>query len=423
MQKTKQRMLVLGGGIAGLSTAYCALQRGWQVTLCDRSTLSPPREQSSTSAYGGLLFGGRSQPIAQPGASWDLIRRQSTLRLTSVASPSVLRWLFKLYLASTPQQASVAASAIHELHSRSREMLFQWESDGVAFGLVKKGLLELCSTHDGLASAEADAAKARNFGLPAQLLTHAEAESLDPNLTHQCVGAIYYPRDGFLDPVALVDQMRSKLVSLGATLEFDRHVIGWRTKENSIRALQTNRGDLDADEYVVCGGAWTQDLVRSLHVSLPMLAGHGYSILLPDAIEVPSLGVSLREHHLEMIPQGTNVRFSSTPTLGPLNVAPAPEGREGLINAICQVLPRYKMGHFDGIPASRSVSAVSPDGMPYVGRVSAWKNLSVVSGHGPSGGISAPATGALMVDLLSGSYDSNWKQSECRERFSPDRYS
>ena len=192
---------------------------------------------------------------------------------------------------------------------------------------------------------------------------------------------------------------------------------GWITKNQTVQAIKTRDGEMEGDEFVLCGGTWSQDLVRSLRIRIPMQAGKGYALTLPNPIEMPSVCSVFSESRIAVTPIGTSVRFGGTTQIDALNQTMDPRRIEEIIATITQTMPRFKAQHFEGIQPWVGLSPISPDGLPYIGRTAAFSNLLIATGHANLGMSLGPITGDLIGRMVF-SQPIPYRM----ERLSPDRY-
>jgi len=413
-----QRVLIVGGGIIGLSSALAAAERGMEVTVIDR--ISPHGDNCSL-GNSGMVVPSHFIPLAAPGVisqglHW-LRDPESPFYIQPRVSWDLMQWGLRFYLATHVQQVQAGSQLLRDMNLASRELYLQWQDKGIDSQLVKRGLLMLCSTQHGLEEEGAIATKARSLGIPASVLTPEETASLDPNVTYSVAGSVYYPKDCHLDPMRLMSSLRSRLESLGVKLLYREHVTGWKKTGGRIAAVCTKDHEFDADEFVLCGGIWSDGLVRELKLRLPMQPGKGYSLTVPDPVELPSVCSILVEAKVAVTPMGQSLRFGGTMQLGELNQAIDPRRVSGIIKNIPRYLSRFKPQHFDGIQPWCGLRPVSPDGLPFIGRTQAYSNLTVATGHAMMGISLGPITGQLVSEVLRGE-----KPSIDLRHLSPDRF-
>ena len=173
----------------------------------------------------------------------------------------------------------------------------------------EKGVAHALKSEHALQEESSTAHRARDLGVPAQTLTAAETSELDPNVSMDILGSVYYPKDCHLDPSLLLSSLKSKITALGGTIKHDCLVTGWKTNGQSIVALETNQGEIEANEFVLCGGVWSDGLVKTLKLQLPLQPGKGYSLTLPNPIELPNVCSILCEARVAVTPIGSGLRF------------------------------------------------------------------------------------------------------------------
>jgi D-amino-acid dehydrogenase len=242
--------------------------------------------------------------------------------------------------------------------------------------------------------------------MPAEVLNPPAASALDPNVRMDIRGAVYYPQDCHLAPEQFMAWLRDQLHKAGAILEWNTDVTGWQLDRSKrrIRKVHTNRGDFGEDdfEYIICGGSWSPAIARSLGLTLPMQPGKGYSLTLPHPPQLPSICAILTEARLAVTPMGQTLRFGGTMEIAGWDERINPVRVQGIIKSVPRYYPDFRAEHFSGVPVWRGLRPCSPDGLPYVGRVPEWTNLSVATGHAMQGLSLGPITGRLLSQVVSG---------------------
>ena len=415
---TRKNIVIVGGGIIGLSTAYAALREGLQVTVVDRISNSG---DNCSLGNAGMIVPSHFIPLAAPGAFGNAIKwmmdPESPFQVKPRMSWDLMKWGLRFFLASTETQVGQAAPLLRDLSFASRDLYLQWSDSGIDCSLAKKGLLMLCKSEVAMVDESEIAHRARDLGIPAKTLNATETYALDPNVTMNVAGSVYYPKDCHLDPSLLLSSLKAKIIALGGKIQHDCLVTGWKTKNRSIIALETKHGEIEADEFVLCGGVWSEGLVKMLKLQLPLQPGKGYSLTLPNPIELPNVCSILCEAKVAVTPIGSGLRFGGTMQIGELNQSIDPRRVNGILKSIPCYMPRFRVQHFEGIQPWCGLRPVSPDGLPYIGRTNAWKNLTIAAGHAMMGISLGPITGELVNHILHG------RSTEINiERLSPDRY-
>ncbi|MEQ1830042.1 MAG: FAD-dependent oxidoreductase [Pirellula sp.] len=417
--RSDKKIVIVGGGIIGLSSALACLKQGNRVEVVDR--ISGTGDNCSR-GNAGMVVPSHFLPLAAPGVFRHAIQWMRDPESPFYVKPrldwNLIKWGLRFYLASTEHQAKEVSPLLRDMHLASREHYIRWNDEGIDCSFAKKGLLMLCKSEKQLLEESHLAERARELGVPAQILNAEETSALDPNISMTVVGSIYYPKDCHLDPSQLIDSLRKRIVALGGSFRDEHLLTDWTVSTDTIHAIKTNRGVIEADEFVLCGGIWSEDLVKSLKLTLPMQAGKGYSLTLPFPIELPNVCSILCEAKVAVTPMGSALRFGGTMQIGELDQSIDPRRVHGIIKRIPEYMPRFKAQHFDGIQPWCGLRPVTPDGLPYIGRVRTWKNLTVATGHAMMGLSLGPATGELVSQLVNGQ-----PTRFPLDRLSPDRYS
>lgn len=399
------RIVILGGGVVGLCTAWFCRQHGFDVTLVEADAAD---RDGCSFRNAGMIVPSHFTPLAAPGVlgqglKW-MWRRESPFAIRPRLSTALLRWGVRFWKASTPARVNAAAPLLSELHLASRRLFAQFSrSPEVDFGLVSRGLLMLCRTRDGLAAETHLAERARRLGLPAEVLDPRQLRELEPDVQMAVQGAVFFPRDCHLVPERFMAHLQNELREQGVRFLWNTRARGWRSNDQRVVALQTDRGPVEGDRFVVCGGLWSAGLVRALGIDLPLQAGKGYSLTLGHPPQQPRLCSLLTEARVAVTPMGSTLRVGGTMELGATarNTVNAPRVR-GITRSFCDYFPAFRPEDFADLEVWTGLRPVSPDGLPYLGRTRRRSNLFVAAGHGMMGLSLGPITGQIVAQWLAG---------------------
>ena len=414
-----RRVIMVGAGVIGLSCAYQALRRGFQVTVLERGR---PEDEGCSYGNAGMVVPSHFVPLAAPGMvalglRW-MWNPESPFYIQPRLDPELLSWGWKFYRAATAERVRQAAPLLRDLHLASRECFEEWARvSGNAFGLVTRGLLMLCKTAHALEEESRMAAQARALGVPAEVLDAKETAALDPAVRMDVAGSVYFPKDCHLTPGKLLGWLRAQVEREGGRIEWEREVIGWSREGSRIHAVQTSRGEIEADEVVLCGGSWSPGVARELRLNIPIQAGKGYSLTLAKPRQLPSICAIFTEARVAVTPMEGRLRVGGTMELGGLNDRVNPARVQGIIKSVPQYYPEFRAEDFQGVPVWHGLRPCAPDGLPYIGRSRRWENLVVATGHAMMGVSLAPVTGVLVSEILQGA-----KPSIPLDLVSPDRF-
>ena len=233
------------------------------------------------------------------------------------------------------------------------------------------------------------------------MLTPKQAEELDPGLKMDIAGAVYFPQDCHLAPQRFIAGLTQYLQDNGVCFHWSTEVTGWRANGQRIEATLTNQGEFTGDEYVLAGGAWSPTVLRDLRLALPMQAGKGYSVTLPNPKQLPMLCSILTEARVAVTPMGNSLRVGGTMEIAGLdNNKINPRRVQGILNSIPRYFPEFSAEDFAELPVWSGLRPCSPDGLPYIGRFTQYPNLSAATGHAMMGMSLGPITGKLMSEIL-----------------------
>ncbi len=418
--KMSKYIVIVGGGVIGVCVADAAAREGHRVTILERG--GPEREGCSF-GNSGMVTPSHIVPLAAPGVIGQGLRwmldAESPFRIKPRLDRDLFDWGWKFRGASTAAHVERAAPLLRDLLLAGREKFSELARDcGNEFALVEKGIVMLCATEHGLEEEVHGAARARALGIEAVALSPRELAELEPGVAMRVAGGVLYPRDATLLPGAFMRAMRRRVDDAGVATRWGSEVIGWRSEPGRVAAVRTRDGEVRADEIVLCGGAWSPEVVRDLGLRLPMQAGKGYSLTIENPGEKPERGFILTEARVAITPMGRALRVGGTMEIAGLDETINPARIRGIIKSVPRYLPNLDAQTFAGVSPWSGLRPCSPDGLPYIGRFARYRNLVAATGHAMMGVGLAPVTGAIVADLLS-----ERTPAFAMDPLSPDRYS
>jgi len=405
-----KKILILGSGIVGLCSAHFAALDGHEVVVVDRS--SPEPQSGSPGAAGcsygnaGMIVPSHFVPLASPGMvalglKW-MWNPESPFYIQPRLDWNLFSWGWKFWRAANRRHVERSAPLLRDLHLASRAAFEEFAArPGFDFGLEQRGLLMLCKTAHALAEEARAAEKARQLGIPAEVLNPAQTAVLDPGARLDIEGAVHYPRDCHLSPHRFMAGLRADLEKRGVQFAWNTEAAGWRVRGGKIEALRAAARDFEVDEFVLAAGSWSPALTRDLGLKLPMQAGKGYSVTLANPPQLPQICSILTEARVAVTPMGGTLRVGGTMEIGGLNDRINPARVRGIIQSLPKYYPEFSPEHFAGIQPWFGLRPCSPDGLPYLGRLPNLQNLVIATGHAMMGLSLGPVTGKLVADLLS----------------------
>lgn len=402
MVAENDRVVVVGGGVIGLCSAYYALRAGMPVTVLERDE---HRSENCSVGNAGMVVPSHFIPLAAPGMiakglRW-MLDRESPFYVRPRLSPELARWGWLFHRHSTETHVAASRELLLELNLESRR-LFEELAAEEDFGLVSRGLLMLCETQKGLDEEAEVASEASELGLDVDVVDAAGAARLDPGVAMSIAGAVHFRQDCHLHPARLMALLRRKITELGGEIEYGVPVDGFEGGGGRIRAVTAEGRRWEGGRFVVAGGSWTARLLRKLGLRLPLQAGKGYSLTLGDPPQMPELCSIFTEAKVAVTPMGGVLRFAGTMEIGGLGLEIDRPRVHGIVKAVPRYFSRFSERDFDGVEPWAGLRPVTPDGVPYLGKLDGLENVVVATGHAMMGLSLGPVSGRLVADLLGG---------------------
>jgi D-amino-acid dehydrogenase len=414
-----KQVIIIGGGIIGLTTACYCLRAGHQVTLVERGS---PDHDCCARGNAGMIVPSHFVPLAAPGMVAYGLRMMANPRSPFHIKPRLdwrlADWGMNFVRAATAGHVEAAGPLMRDLSLASRALLIDLNREkGFSFGLRQNGLLMLCRTESALREESETAEQANALGIPAETLSIDETAALDPDLNMDIAGSVYFPQDCHLDPARLLAAMTDFIRDHGGNFLWNRDVTAWKLRNGRINGAISKAGDIEGDEYILTGGAYSPELATQLDLHLPMQAGKGYSLTLPKPPQLPKICSILTEARVAVTPIGKDLRFGGTMEIAGLDKAVNPARVDGIIDSARRYFPAFQDTDFSGLKTWSGLRPCSPDGLPYIGRTHQAKNLIIATGHAMLGLSLAPITGKIVSDLVE-----NKEHRFPSPLLSPDRY-
>ncbi len=414
------KVVIIGGGIIGLSSAYYLHQSGHEVTVIDKT------DMSSNCSYGnaGYVCPSHFVPLATPGIvkqglKW-MLNSQSPFYVQPRLSWSLIDWGLKFMKAATPEHVERAAIPLRDIAFISKKLYEEWAKlPQFQFAYQQKGLLEIFQTQTGGDHAKHQMEKAYELGLTdTVLLDKDQLAALEPQTRINALGAVHFQCDAHLYPNKLMQQLLADLKQKGVRLQANEEVTGFENNSGKITHVKTISNTYEADAVVIASGSWSREVASKMNVKIPLVGGRGYSVTLEDSpykINYPSV---LIEGRVALTPMdGNKIRFGGTMEITSTNTPPKMSRVEGVLNAVANFYPDFKVP----MPAIDKVwygyRPCSADGLPYIGRTKKWNNVVMATGHAMVGLSLGAGTGKIVSEIIN-----EEKISMNIAPFDPDRF-
>lgn len=410
-----QHVVVVGGGVVGLSTAWYLALAGHRVTVVDTS---PAGDGCS---YGNMGYVAPSHivtlsapGVVKKGLRW-MLDPESPFYLKPRLDLGLLRWAWLFYSSATEAHVERSIPPLRDLSLLSRRLYGELRDAGLGFELEEKGLIMAYRTPKGREDEEQTGRRALGAGLEVEFLDADEVRAREPGIELDVTGGVFYPQDAHVRPPQLMAALQRALGERGVDLRWSTRVSGFATRGRRVVGVESPQGTIDCDEVVVAAGSWSGKVARQLGLRLPLQPGKGYSFTLrevPRQIEIPMI---LAETKVALTPMGPDLHIGGTMELSGFGSPTLPGRVRGIVRAVETYLPGLPIEQPERVWSG--LRPVSPDGLPYIGRSAKWANVTIAAGHAMLGMSLGPGTGALVADLIDGR-----PSSVGLEPFSPDRF-
>ncbi len=400
-------VMILGGGVVGVTSAYYLAQAGHQVTVLERQ---PGVGLETSFANAGQVSPGYSAPWAGPGIpvkalKW-LMMRHRPLVLWPRLEPRLYGWLARMLANCTEDAYRRNKGRMVRLAEYSRDVLRDLRAEtGIAYDHRERGTLQLFRTQKQLDHVGDDTRVLDAYGVPYEVLDPAGCIAAEPALARVSgvvVGGLRLPGDETGDAHLFTKALAGLCTELGVTFRYGARIAGLQEAGGRIEAVMLEDGTrLTADSYVAALGSFTPALLRPLGIALPVYPVKGYSLTLPitDADGAPVSTVMDETYKVGITRLGDRIRVGGTAELaGFSDVLRAPR-RETLERSVTDLFPQG--GDLARASFWTGLRPMTPDGTPIVGgtRIA---NLFTNTGHGTLGWTMACGSGRLLADLVSG---------------------
>ena len=400
------KVLVLGGGVIGVASAYYLAKAGHEVEVVDRQS-GPALETSFGNA--GEVSPGYSSPWAGPGVpikaiKWMLMAH-SPLVIWPLLDPAMWRWGAMMLANCTQKAYALNKSRMVPIAEYSRDCLKALRSEtGIQYDDRAQGTLQLFRTQKQLDGIGDDVAVLKQYGVPFEVLDRAGFCQVEPALKltqEKFVGALRLPGDETGDCYKFTNRLADMALALGVKFRWNTRIEALQVGGGAITGVHTDAGLLKADRVVLALGSYSPQLLEPVGIRIPVYPVKGYSITVPitDAQYAPESTIMDETHKVAVTRLGDRIRVGGTAELAgySLNLR---EARRGTLNhVVTDLFPRG--GDVSKATFWCGLRPMTPDGTPIVGPTSV-QNLLLATGHGTLGWTMAAGTGRVIADLVSG---------------------
>jgi D-amino-acid dehydrogenase len=400
------RVLVLGAGVIGVTTAYYLAQNGHEVTVLDRQ---PGAGLEASFANGGNVCPGYAGPWAAPGMRSKALRwmlqQHAPLKLNLRADAALFAWMVRWLRECHPERFRLNKTRMQHLSYYSLRCLHGLRRElGLEYERTSDGLLELLRTAEEVDAVRSHLPVLEAQGIPHRLVDPRGCTTLEPALEHARVpfaGGLHLPGDETGDCHLFTQALAEHASARGVRFRFETTAEDLRVEGGRVVAVGTSAGILTADRVVVALGHESAQLLAPVGIRVPIQPVKGYSVTLPITASDHAPRASVMDEHtkIAITRLGNRIRAAGTAELGARDLDTPPERFETLLDTLRALFP-------EAVDESRAhfwagMRPMTPDGPPILGATPV-ANLFLNIGHGSQGWSMACGSARVVAQLVSG---------------------
>ena len=409
------KVIIIGGGIVGLMSAYYLNKSGHEVTILDKFDFT----RSCSYSNAGMIVPSHIIPLAAPGVitmglKW-MLNPSSPFGFNFSLNKDLISWVWKFYKSSNKDHVDKSKIPLRDYNLLSKELYLEL-SGSFNFNLKNTGILQMYKTEEAGKDEIETAKEAKRLGLDVDILTGKEVQQIE-QIEVDVAGAVYFKCDSHIYPGKLINALIEFFKKKNVSVYNDCEITNFEFNNRKISAAVTPSQRFDADYFVIAAGIWSNQLSSKLDINLPLQSGKGYSITLKDFKNPPRYPSLLLETRAAVTPMGSDLRLAGTMEIG-IN---AEEINIRRVNGYLTKMKDYYPGIDPVVPEKKDIwfghRPCSPDGLPYLGKSEKFNNLIFATGHAMMGLSMGPASGKLVQEIID-----NEKLSLNIIPFTPERY-
>ncbi len=398
------RVIVLGAGVIGVTTAYYLARQGPEVVVIDRQR-GPGMETSFANA--GELSYGMSSPWAAPGIplkalKW-LFMRHRPLFIWPLISPTMWKWCLQLLMNCNEASYALNKSRMVRVSNYSRDALTELMDEvTIDFDQRDQGTLQLFRTEKQVKAAKADQAVLDQFNSPYEVLDRDGCIAAEPGLRHvadKFVGGLRLMADRTGDCRAFTQALSEKAAELGVEFHYNVVIDRFVSEKGKIIGVETEQGLETADRYVCALGPYAPILLKTIGIRLPIYPIKGYSITLPvtDSDAAPQSTIMDETHKVAITRLGDRIRVAGQAEIIGYNKRLGGHATDSVRHVVSDLFP--KGGDVSKAEGWTGLRPMTPDGTPVIGPTR-YDNLFLNTGHGTLGWTMSCGSARAVADLV-----------------------
>ena len=400
------RIVILGAGVIGVTSAYYLAEAGHKVTVLDRQP-GPALETSFANA--GEISPGYASPWAAPGIPQKAIKwvfmKHAPLIIQPMLDIKTWSWVTSMLRNCTSARYALNKSRMVRLAEYSRDCLINLRGDtGIEYDHRTQGTLQLFRYQKQLDGMAKDIEVLKSDGVPYEVLDASGCIAAEPGLApvrEKIAGGLRLPNDETGDCFKFTNELAKLAEGLGVEFRYNVKLESLRLEGNRIVAVRTSEGEVEADTFVGALGSFTPAFVKPLGLKVPVYPVKGYSITVPivDESKAPVSTIMDDTYKIAITRLGDRIRVGGMAEIAGFNTDLSPQRKATL---------QFSVEDLFGGAADQSratfwsgLRPMTPDGTPVIGRAK-FDNFYLNTGHGTLGWTMACGSGRVLADMIGG---------------------
>jgi len=399
------RVIVLGSGVIGVTSAYYLALAGHEVTVLDRQP-GPALETSFGNA--GQISPGYAAPWAAPGIplkalKW-MVEEHAPLSITPDGTLFQLRWMWNMLVNCSASHYAVNKQRMVHLAEYSRDCFKELRAaTNIQYEGRQQGTLQLFRTDEQYHAAEKDILVLENAGVPYQLLNAEHLADVEPGLAqvkHKLTGGLRLPNDETGDCQLFTTTLAAMAEKSGVKFRYGVSIDSLDMKSGKIAGVKCGEDTHTADAYVVALGSYSTHFLSGI-LDIPVYPVKGYSITVPimDAEKAPVSTILDETYKIAITRFDNRIRVGGMAELVGFNTRLKAKRQKTLEMVLNDLFPGA--GDLEHDSFWTGLRPMTPDGTPLVGATSV-PNLFLNTGHGTLGWTMSCGSGHVLADIISG---------------------
>ncbi|MDH3240878.1 MAG: D-amino acid dehydrogenase [Alphaproteobacteria bacterium] len=397
------KIVVLGAGLIGVSTAYYLSRAGHEVVVIDRQ---PEAGLETSFANGGQVSASHATPWSNPETPAKLLawlgRADAPLVFRFSTDPALWGFLLRFLANCRRRPSQKNGATVARLALYSRALLAELRSEtGVRFDAEDRGILHIYRSQRELAKADAIAERFRALGMALDTLDAAACVTREPALEAQAgslAGGIYSADDLSGDAHVFTQGLQKYCAERGVTFRFGTTISRIAHSGDRVTGVTTDRGVISADRYVMALASYSPLMLKPMGIRVPIYPAKGYSATVPvtESNRAPMVSITDDDHKIVLSRLGNRLRIAGTAEFDGYNAEIDRVRAQAVLDAGDALFP----GAME-LPKAEfwaGLRPLTPDGVPVIGRTR-FRNLILNTGHGTLGWTLACASGRIGADL------------------------